>query len=157
MNYNTFKEATIKLHQGDNTDYVKLVAQIEPNVWVKYTKKFISETKEKDPLYYMYTFTLKPGADPDKARQYLESTVNRKESLNIIDLAYSEEHINTNHHFHMLLGSTRNIRSDAFKQYTQSYGFVKRSRKVSDTNVQIVDYITKENTLKWLIKNKIVQ
>lgn len=157
MNYTAFKSAYLKLQSGDNKDYIDIVTQIEPNVWLKHVKKFLSETKEREPLYYMYTFTLKPGADPDKARLYIESTKNRKDSLNIIDLAYSEEHIESNHHFHLLLGSTRKIRSDAFKQYTQSYGFVKRSRKVSDTKVQIVDYITKENTLKWLIKDKIVQ
>lgn len=156
MSYTDFANATQKLHQGNNTDYINLVSTLDPQKFLVYAKKYISDNKPKQTLYYMYTFTLKPNADADKAKQYIESTKNRKEALNLVDLAYSEEHVDTNHHFHVLIGSTRKIRSDAFKQYAQSYGHIKRSRKISDTKVQILDYITKENTVKWLIRDKIV-
>jgi len=111
-----------------------------------------SDEKHQKVLYYLYTFTLKPDADSKKAEEYIKSIAKRKANLNLVELAYCVEHAESNKHFHVMIGATRSIRTDAFKQYSQIYGKINRSRKVSEESIQIVDYLTKESDIIYLIK-----
>jgi len=162
MNYELFKQTIKKIEaldldteEGKEMNYVlytKYLMKCTPKLYMTYAKKYYAE-ESKETLYYMYTFTTKIGIDFVKAQNYILSIVNRKENLNMTDFAYSIEHEQTNKHFHVLIGSTRAIRTDAFKQYASQYGFVNRSRKIGKTPIQIVDYISKENPITWLLKD----
>lgn len=158
MSYELFKEYLQENNLLDDYDpdgayllyqkYSKVLSSKYLDTWIK---KY-SEEKNRKVLYYMYTFTLKPEADPLKAEEYIKNIVLRKENLNLHELAYAKEHVDTNLHFHVLLGSYRSIRTDAFKQYSQNFGFVHRSRKIGSENIQIVDYISKETNPIYLLK-----
>jgi len=138
-------DGAYKLYQK----YYKVLSSKYLKNWME---KYVNDKNQK-VLYYMYTFTLKPEADKVRAKEYIESIANRQENLNIRELAYCIEHPDTNMHFHVLIGSTRALRVDAFKQYQKNYGFVQRSRKIGSTSIQIADYISKDTIPIYLIKD----
>lgn len=161
ISYDTFQKVMLKNRElwdkEDNTGcinlYLEYILPLGPKLYEQYVKRYTAEHTPKKVLYYFFTFTLKPGVDASKAELYVNGIRHRKENLSLYDLAYCIEHENTNKHFHVLIGSTRAIRSDAFKHYAQNFGFVHRSKRVSDTDIQIADYMSKENTIYWLIRN----
>lgn len=158
MNYQTFKKhyddflATPEPTTAQQITFTfDVCAKLAPSTFTEYCKRYVNERQQK-VMYYLYTFTLKDKSLFDKAKSYIESIQNRRENLNIVELSYVVEHEDTNVHFHVMIGSTRAIRTDAFKQYASKYGFIKRSKKISSENIQIVDYMSKENTPIVLIK-----
>lgn len=133
--------------------YLTYIAPLGHKLFDLYQKRYTAEHVPKKVVYYFFTFTLKPGADAEKAELYINGIRHRMENLSLYDLAYCIEHEATNKHFHVMIGAYRAIRSDAFKHYAQIYGFVHRSNRISQTDIQIVDYMTKENSIYWLIKD----
>lgn len=144
------------LDEGDTVSAINLQLEyffkLSPKTYKEYMKHYVSELAK--PNYYcLYTFTMKPQADPEKARQYVYSIQNRIESLQLVNVMVCEEHADTNRHWHVAVQAKKSLRSDVFKHYALNYGFVHASMRKKTNFIQMSDYITKEGDYKYLVKD----
>lgn len=133
----------------------KEMVNLSGHKFSKYLSGYVKHVQRnnREVSYYLYTFTLKPNADHEGAHNYILGIANRIDNLELHEVAYVIEHEDTNKHYHVMIGSYRCIRSDAFKHYASKYGFVHRSKKISKNNIQIQDYMTKENIPQFIVKD----
>lgn len=125
--------------------YKKYLSDMSPSDYIKYTKQWVKDHQPKEIIYQMFTFTTNPKTmDLQAQEDYIKSIVKRKENLQIISCEYTKEHMETNPHFHVVIGSYIQIPPNAFKSY-KKFGFIQKSKKTSGNNEGLQDYVNKEN------------
>lgn len=135
-----------------NELYKLYLGNMKPSDFVKFQRQWIKDNQPKELKYQMFTFTTDPSKQDLQAQEeYIKSILKRKENLQLFLLSYCIEHIDSNAHFHVVLGSYKSIPADAFKQYSKNFGIVYKSKKVSRNVDGLADYITKETVKKTLL------
>lgn len=139
-------EDFVSMSKSERVDYLK---PMTPNQqlffagimqdWAKGQVKKSNLVKHK----YLVTFSTKQGHDPIHAEAFLCSQADR-ECLYVVSFKYAKEHAESNLHFHCLIETSRPIKKDAFKHWSETVGFVDFKPVKPGTEGNTEAYILKE-------------
>lgn len=106
--------------------------------------------QEKKKYYYLITFTLKPGADPDKAEAYIRRVPERSPlQVTRCDLVkeYTKKGVA---HWHMSVITTKALKKDRFSYYAQKFGTLDISKNKAQQYDEMLEYMTKDEIIESL-------
>ncbi len=122
------------LHWFANTEFLTLL------------KKRIKDAERKK-YYYLLTFTLKPGADAVKAKEYV-IRIPERTPLQIIRCDYVEELTkNGVQHWHMSIVTTKALKKDRLQYYAQKYGAFDISKNKAQQYDEMLEYMAKTHVI----------
>lgn len=112
-------------------------------------KNTINKINDKN-YSYSITFTVADPENIEQSKNYIKNIQTRKEKLQIIHLEYSHEHETTNFHTHVYIRTKKPLKADRFA-YHKKFGFIKFKRISIGEDLEVLNYINKENVSTRLI------
>lgn len=98
--------------------------------------------------YYMLTFTIKKGTDPQKSSKAYEYVIRQhlRSGLQMVKYAVVEELTQSGtKHWHCAVKAKLPIKKNRFQQYKVNHGHMDISRNKTDSWTTIMTYMSKEN------------
>lgn len=119
--------------------------------------KYIDRVEKKVRYIYMLTFTLNPKKQDTNSiaevREYIENISKRQRALHIEHLEYAEELTKKGvPHWHVVIETLKPLKKDRFNYYTCKWGFLDFSSTKAQHLQNALNYITKDQNSKVLIK-----